>query len=403
MKTCEIAIVGAGIVGLATAWALARRRPGARLLILEKESRIAAHQSSHNSGVLHTGIYYTPGSLRAVNCRQGKLMMEEFCRNYSIPYERCGKVIVAVDEQERRRLQNIYERGQANGIECELINAARLKELEPHAAGIAAIHVPEAGIVDYPRVCQQLAEMLQARGHEILLNAGVSAIHSHSDRIELVTAQGEVEAGQLVTCGGLWADRLVRLAGEDPIAPIVPFRGEYYDLKPEAHHLCRNLIYPVPDPAYPFLGVHFTRTIHGGVECGPNAVLAFARAGYHRLDLNPRDLLETLTYSGFRKMAWHNWSTGLGEMWRSWNKRAFVIALQRLIPEIRSEHLVPAPAGVRAQALGRDGKLVDDFVIQKFDRMVHVGNAPSPAATASLSIGERIADELPLLPTNATD
>jgi len=321
-------------------------------------------------------------------------MMEEFCRTYGIPFERCGKVIVAVDESERGRMQNIYERGQANGIECKLIDAARLRELEPHAAGIAAIHVPEAGIVDYPRVCTQLAELLQSQGHEILLNAGVSAIHSQPDRIELDTAQGEVEAGQLVTCGGLWSDRLIRMAGQVPLAPIVPFRGEYYDLKPEARHLCRNLIYPVPDPAYPFLGVHFTRTLHGGVECGPNAVLAFARAGYTRLEINPRDLLETLTYSGFRKMAWNNWRTGLGEMWRSWSKRAFVAALQRLIPEIRAEHLVPAPPGVRAQALGQDGKLVDDFVIQKFDRMVHVGNAPSPAATASLSIGERIADEL---------
>lgn len=400
MKSCDIAIVGAGIVGLATAWSISRRRPEARLLILEKESRIAAHQSSHNSGVLHTGIYYKPGSLRAVNCRKGKLLMEEFCQTHGIPFERCGKVIVAVNKPELGRLRNIYERGQANGIECELIDAVRLRELEPHAAGIAAIHVPEAGIVDYSRVCSQLAEQLQKQGHEILLNAGVSAIQPRPDRIELKTAQGDVEAGQLVTCGGLWSDRLIRMAGQRPQAPIVPFRGEYYDLKPEAHDLCRNLIYPVPDPAYPFLGVHFTRTIHGGVECGPNAVLAFARAGYTRLEINPRDLLETLTYSGFQKMAWNNWKTGLGEMWRSWNKAAFVTALQRLIPEIRAEHLVPAPAGVRAQALGRDGKLVDDFIIQKCDRMVHVGNAPSPAATASLSIGERIADELLGLPSS---
>lgn len=394
MRTCDIAIAGAGIVGLATAWSISRRQPGTRLLIVEKEALLAAHQSSHNSGVLHSGIYYKPGSLRAVNCRRGKLLMEEFCRTYDIPFERCGKVIVAVNEQERGRLQQIYERGQANGVDCEMIDAAQLKELEPHAAGIAAIHVPEAGIVDYPQVCRKLAELLQSQGHEILLNTEITAIHPRDDRVRLQTSQGEIAAGQLVTCGGLWADRLIRMAGEQPLAPIVPFRGEYYSLKPEAHYLCRNLIYPVPDPAYPFLGVHFTRTIHGEVECGPNAVLAFARAGYTKFDINPRDLLDTLTYSGFQKMAWRNWKTGLGEMWRSWNKSAFVAALQRLVPEIRAEHLVVAPAGVRAQALGRDGKLVDDFVIQKSGRMVHVGNAPSPAATASLSIGERIADEL---------
>lgn len=394
MKPYDFVVVGAGIVGLATAWNIAQRRPTCRLLVLEKENRVGAHQSGHNSGVLHTGIYYKPGSLRATNCRRGKLLMEHFCQTYSIPFERCGKVIVAVDEQERGRLQNIFERGQANGVQCELINAGRLKELEPHASGIAAIHVPEAGIVDFLQVCEKLATLLREQGHEIHFNTSVNGIRTEPGQVVVESNSGAIHAKQLVTCGGLWADRLIRMSGEKPIAPIVPFRGEYYDLKPEAHHLCRTLIYPVPDPAYPFLGVHFTKTIRGGVECGPNAVLAFARDGYSKLSLNPWDLFETLTYSGFIRMALKNWQTGLGEQWRSWNKTAFVTALQRLVPEIRAEHLVPAPSGVRAQALGPDGKLIDDFVIQKFGRIVHVGNAPSPAATASLSIGERIADEL---------
>lgn len=394
MQRYDIAIVGGGIVGLATAWALTRRQPQARLVIVEKENYVSAHQSGHNSGVLHSGIYYKPGSLRAENCRNGKRMMEEFCREHGIPFEICGKVIVAVHDDERGRLQNIYERGQANGVRCELIDASRLRELEPHAAGVAAIHVPEAGIVHYPDVCKKLVELLEQRGHQLRLGTEVLAIHPRAGEVVLETNRGEIHAGHLVTCGGLWADRLIEMTGHQPIAPIVPFRGEYYTLKPEAHHLCRALIYPVPDPAYPFLGVHFTRMIKGGVECGPNAVLAFARAGYSKLDINLRDLVGALTYPGFLRMAVRNWQTGLGEMWRSWNKSAFVTALQRLVPEIRAEHLIPAPAGVRAQALGRDGTLVDDFVIQKFDRMVHVGNAPSPAATASLSIGERIADEL---------
>lgn len=394
MRKCDVAVVGGGIVGLATAWRLAQRYPAARILILEKENRIAAHQSSHNSGVLHSGIYYKPGSLRARNCREGKRAMEEFCREQDIPFQLCGKVIVALDERERERMQAIYERGVANGINCSIIDRQRLQEIEPHAAGVAAIHVPEAGIVDYPRVCERLAELLQQQGHEILLGHEVKAVATSPTEVVVTTSSEEVHARYLITCGGLWADRLIRLSGQQPQAPIVPFRGEYYDLKPEAHHLCRTLIYPVPDPAFPFLGVHFTRTIHGGVECGPNAVLAFSRAGYRKTDVNLRDLAAALTYPGFQRMALRNWQTGLGEMWRSWNKAAFVRALQRLVPEIRAEHLVPAPAGVRAQALGRDGRLLDDFVIQRVGRIVHVGNAPSPAATASLNIGLHIVDQL---------
>jgi L-2-hydroxyglutarate oxidase LhgO len=394
LRTCDVAIVGGGIVGLASAWQLSQRFSRASMILLEKEDRVGAHQSSHNSGVLHSGIYYRPGSLRARNCRQGKLAMEQFCRDSGIPFELCGKVIVATDEIERERLLGILERGRANGVACELIDRQRLLELEPHAAGIAAIHVPETGIVDYAQVCDKLAERLQAHGSEIWLDAEVVEIQPGSNGIHLETRQGPIQSKYLITCGGLWADRLIQMSGVAPEAPIVPFRGEFYELKPEAHQLVRALIYPVPDPAFPFLGVHFTKTIHGGVECGPNAVLAFSRSGYQKTDINLFDLLGSLSYSGFQKMAMRNWKTGLGEMWRSWNKGAFVTALQKLVPEIRSEHLVPAPAGVRAQALGRDGTLVDDFIIQRSGRMVHVGNAPSPAATASLNIGRLIVDEL---------
>lgn len=394
MKSCDVAIVGAGIVGLATAWQLMQRFPRARIIVLEKAAEVAAHQSGHNSGVMHSGIYYKPGSLKAENCRLGKLAMEEFCTRQNIPFELCGKVIVAVDSSELPRLQNIYERGQANGVDCRLIGSEELKELEPHARGVAAIHVARAGIVDYAQVCRRLAELLQAAGHELLLKTDVRQIDRDGARIRMGTSSEPVECRFLITCGGLWADRLIRLSGERPVAPIVPFRGEFFELKPQAYSLCRNLIYPVPDPAYPFLGVHFTRTIAGKVECGPNAVLAFARNGYQKTDLNLHDLLGTLGYVGFQRMVLRNWKTGLGELWRSWNKAAFVRALQRLVPEIQASDLVPAPSGVRAQALGADGTLVDDFVIQRTDNMVHVGNAPSPAATASLQIGRHIADQL---------
>ena len=394
MSSVDVTVIGAGIVGLATAWQLKRRHPSLTLTVIEKESHVAAHQSGHNSGVLHSGIYYRPGSLRAENCRAGKAAMEEFCREHGIAYSLCGKVIVAVSEEERPRLRNILERGQANGVVCELIDRDRLHEIEPHAAGIEAIHVPESGIVDYVQVCEKLAELLRAAEVEIRLGETVQGIEQRRESVVVQTSRGIVESKYLTTCGGLWADRLIRMSGETPTAPIVPFRGEFFDLKPEAHHLCKGLIYPVPDPQFPFLGVHFTRTIHGGVECGPNAVLAFARAGYRKSDLNLRDLTESLSQRNFQKLAFKYWKTGLGEMWRSWNRKAFVRELQRLVPEIRVEHLTPAPAGVRAQAIGPDGALLDDFVIQGSQRIVHIGNAPSPAATASLNIGNLIVDEL---------
>ncbi|TWT49969.1 L-2-hydroxyglutarate oxidase LhgO [Thalassoglobus neptunius] len=394
MQKCDVAIVGGGIVGLATAFELMQRFPKKRIVILEKESQIAMHQSGHNSGVLHSGIYYKPGTYRAKNCRDAKLAMQKFCDEEGIPYELCGKVIVATDDSETERLQDIYERGIANGVNCEIIDRSRLLEIEPHAAGVRAIHVPEAGIVDYRLVCERLAKRLTEAGHRIWLNAEVTAIRQEPSQVIIVSSQGELSADFLVTCGGLWADRLISLSHQRPEAPIVPFRGEYFYLTPDAEHLCRGLIYPVPDPKFPFLGVHFTKTIHGGVECGPNAVFAFARDGYRKVDVRLRDLSQSLSHIGFLKLAARNWKAGLDEMWRSWNKSAFVTALQKLIPDIQKEHLIAAPAGVRAQALGRDGMLLDDFLFQESDRIVHVGNAPSPAATSSLNIGRLIVDKL---------
>jgi len=390
----DVAIVGGGIVGLATAYRLGERFPDLKIVLLEKESRLAEHQTGHNSGVLHSGIYYRPGSLRAENCREGKFAMREFCEQQNIPIEICGKVIVAIDEDERTRLASIYERGQANGIQCELVSRDRLNELEPHTAGIEAIHVPEAGILDYRQVAERLGQIVISRGGEILLNARVDRFQYNSSEVVINSTIGDVTAKHVVTCAGLQADRVTRLTGEDPEAPILPFRGEYYELRPQAEHLCRNLIYPVPDPSFPFLGVHFTRMIHGGVECGPNAVLAFAREGYTNTTLNLRDLSAALGYRGFRRLAAKHWRTGLGELYRSFSKGAFVKALQRLIPAITADDLTPAPAGVRAMAVGDDGQLLDDFVIQESERVINVLNAPSPAATASLNIGRLVVDRL---------
>jgi len=324
--------------------------------------------------------------------------MEQFCAEQQSPYDICGKVIVAVSDDELPRMQTIYERGQANGVRCEIIDADRLRELEPHVAGIRAIHVPEAGIVNYRAVCLRLVELIEAAGGRFVGGARVQALHQRPDGVTAVTAAGEFQGSWVVSCGGQHSDRLTKLSGQPSQIRVVPFRGEYFELKPEAKHLCRNLIYPVPDPSFPFLGVHFTRMISGKVECGPNAVLAFSREGYRKRDVNLRDMYETLTYPGFLRMAAKHWRTGMHEMWRSFSKQAFVRALQRLIPEIRAEQLITAPAGVRAQALSPDGTIVDDFVIQEHGRVVNVGNAPSPAATSSLQIGlsivERIEDRL---------
>jgi len=382
-------------VGLATAYRLTKRHPGKRVVILEKESFLAKHQTGHNSGVLHSGIYYKPGSLKAINCRKGKLAMENFCKEHGIEHELCGKVIVALSEEEIPRMEKIYRRGQENGVNCEIIDRKRLLEIEPHAAGIRAIHVPECGIVNYRQVCERMGELIsQGDDNELLLGQEVRQIEETSQGLLIKTDQTEIESVFLINCAGLHSDRLARLSGQPVPAKIIPFKGEYYELTQKAKHLCKHLIYPVPDPQFPFLGVHFTRMIDGSVECGPNAVLAFGREAYGKLDLNLKDLLESLGYSGFRKMALKHWKMGLGEMWRSYNKGAFVRALQRLIPEIKAEDLKSAPAGIRAQAVTPEGNMVDDFLIQESKRVVNVCNAPSPAATASLNIGETIVEKL---------
>ena len=394
MSKTNIIIIGGGIVGLATAHNLSARYPELSITILEKENKVAAHQSGHNSGVLHSGIYYKPGSLKALNCRKGKALMEQFCEIHDIPYNICGKVIVATSEEERPVLHDIYERGRANGVVCEIIDRDQLMELEQHTAGIEAIHVPESGIVDYVEVCRKLAALITEAGNEIKLGAEVTSISERPEEIAVETTAGDYQADYLINCAGLYSDRVTKMTGMDAPAQIIPFRGEYYELKPQAEYLCHSLIYPVPDPKFPFLGVHFTLMIDGRVECGPNAVLAFAREGYALTDFNAADLLETLRYPGFQKMAGRFWRTGMGEMWRSASKRAFVSALQKLVPEIREEHLVKAPAGIRAQALLPDGSMMDDFAYQESERIVNVINAPSPAATSSLAIGENVVDQL---------
>lgn len=394
MTNCDTLIVGGGIVGLATAYQLSLRHPQQRIFVLEKESAVGAHQTGHNSGVLHSGIYYKPGTLRATNCRSGKLAMQQFCAEQDIPFEICGKVIVAVDEQELPLLENIFKRGVENGVACDMIDAARLKELEPHAAGIRAIHVPEAGIVNYRLVSERLAQLIEARGGQVVLGTKFLKLRRSGETLITETTRGEYQSRYAITCAGLQSDRVAARTGEPIDAKILPFRGEYYELKPEAEHLCRNLIYPVPNPNFPFLGVHFTRMIGGGIECGPNAVLAFAREGYRKRDINLYDLADALTYRGFLRLAWKYWRVGLGEMHRSFSKRAFVKALQRLMPEIRSEHLIPARAGVRAQAVTPEGSLAEDFLIEASGRVINICNAPSPAATSSLNIGKLVVDRL---------
>jgi len=388
----EVVVIGGGIVGLATAYQILQRNPDTGVVVLEKEEALAQHQTGRNSGVLHSGIYYKPGSLKATNCRAGKDAMVDFCEAEDIPYDLCGKVVVATESAELPILDAIYARGRANGVTCEMIGPERLRELEPYAAGIRAIHVPETGIVDYRIVCERLADRIRERGGEIITGACVERIVPLEGRSQLHATGTEVEARVVVNCAGLHSDRVAKLSGTSPDVQIVPFRGEYYKLAPGAQSLCRGLIYPVPNPDFPFLGVHFTRMIDGSVECGPNAVLAFSREGYTHSDVSARDMFETLSYPGFLRLASTYWKTGTAELWRSFSKQAFVRALQTLIPEIRSEHLEAAPAGVRAQAVTRDGTLLDDFLIEETEHAVNVCNAPSPAATASLSIGDTVAE-----------
>jgi len=391
----DICIIGGGIVGLATAYQVSQKYPKLSLAVVEKESSLARHQTGHNSGVLHTGIYYKPGSLKAINCRNGKKAMEQFCKEQGIEHELCGKIIVALHDDEVPRMLNIFQRGQENGVNCKIISREEMLEIEPHVAGVQAIHVPECGIVNYRQVCHRLGEIIAKKEeNKLLLGHAVIGMQTRTDSLIITTNKAEIECKHAINCAGLHSDRITRLGGQKPPAKIIPFKGEYYELEKQARHLCNNLIYPVPDPAFPFLGVHFTRMIDGSVECGPNAVLALGREAYGKFDLNLRDLLESLTYLGFQKMAMKHWKMGWGEMWRSYNKGAFVKALQRLIPEIESKHLTSAPAGIRAQAVSPGGALVDDFLIEDNERIINVCNAPSPAATASLNIGSTISAKL---------
>jgi len=391
----EIAIIGGGIVGLATGLELTRRFPGIVLSIIEKEAAVARHQTSHNSGVIHSGIYYKPGSLKALLCVEGAKAMANFCQQNEIPYEICGKVIVATSDDELPRLKELYLRGQGNGLEgLRMLHAGEIREIEPHAAGIQGIHVPRTGIVDYSRVAQKYAELIIAAGGTIRLSHEVTGLKRNGSRTVVETSQGALEAHLVINCAGLHSDRISRLANARLDLAIIPFRGEYYDLAPEKHHYVKGLIYPVPDPRFPFLGVHFTRRIGGGVEAGPNAVLALKREGYSKTSFQPRDLVESVTFPGFWIMAAKYWRTSVGEYHRSWSKAAFVRALQRLMPELTGDDLVPGGSGVRAQALDSDGKLVDDFRFAYTDGIVHVCNVPSPAATASLAIGRHIVDTI---------
>jgi L-2-hydroxyglutarate oxidase len=388
----DIAIIGGGIVGLATAMALSKR-PNTKVIVLEAENRLAAHQTGNNSGVIHSGIYYKPGSLKARNCVEGRTTMYAFCQDHGVKFDNCGKVIVATQESEIPALDRLYERGQANGLTgLRRLNPQELKEYEPYAAGITALHVPQTGIVDYVGVCEAYAKIIQAGGGEIQMGARVTAFQKSPGEFTLTTPKGEIRAKNLINCAGLQSDRVARLCGVDPQLQIVPFRGEYYELVPEKHHLVKNLIYPVPDPRFPFLGVHFTRMVKGGVEAGPNAVLAFKREGYKMSAISIGDLLAYAFYGGFWRMASKYWKTSIGEYYRSFSKAAFVKALQRLLPDLKEADVHRSGAGVRAQALDPKGNLLDDFAIREAERQIHVLNAPSPAATASISIGNSIAE-----------
>jgi len=399
--TYDVAVVGGGIVGCATAFALTTAHPGLKLVLLEKEGHLAAHQTGHNSGVIHAGLYYRPGSLKAQNCTAGREALYAFCSEHAIPCERCGKVVVAVEERELPALDELERRGRANGLAgLERLDAAEVRRREPHAAGIAGLFVPQTGIVDYIRVTEKLADIVRQQGGVVRLGMEVRAGRTTAEGVTLHTSCGEVRARLLVNCAGLQCDRVARACGVEPGVRIVPFRGEYYQVTRERRDLVRNLIYPVPDPTLPFLGVHFTRMIDGTLEAGPNAVLAWKREGYRRRDISLADLADTLVYPGFWRLAGRFWRVGMEEYRRSFSKRAFVASLQRLVPEVTGDDVVPGGAGVRAQAVDPEGRLLDDFRIVSGERMVHVLNAPSPAATAALSIGQTIADQVTKLLDN---
>ena len=391
MKTYDVTIIGGGIVGLASALALSKQK-GLRLALMESEAEVAAHQTGNNSGVIHSGLYYKPGSLKAKNCVEGRQSMYRFCEEHGLAHDRCGKIVVATRENELPGLAELKRRGDANGLRgIKELKGEQLKEYEPHVRGIAGLHIPETGIVDYKQVSETFAGLIRNSGADILLSTKFTGMKKNGSDLVLETNRDPVQTKYLINCGGLQSDRIAKACGVNPGVRIVPFRGEYYEINADKHYLVNNLIYPVPDPAFPFLGVHFTRMIGGGREAGPNAVLAFKREGYRKTSFSLKDTLETFTYPGFLRLGAKYMKMGLGEFYRSYYKKAFVYAMQRLIPEIESKDIIPGGAGVRAQALEANGALVDDFKIVEAERMIHVLNAPSPAATASISIGAKIA------------
>ena len=389
----DVIIVGGGAVGLATALQLKTQNQNLKVVVIEKEPVVANHQTGNNSNVIHSGIYYKPGSLKAKNCIHGYNLLIDFCRQYEVPFDLCGKIIVATDEKELPLLKTIFDRGQQNGLSnLKMLKAEQLKDYEPHVAGIGGIHVPQTGIVDYRVVAEKYAEVLQRNGGEVKLGEKVTDIRIEASGVTVVTQKSTYSAKLMVNCAGLYSDKIAKMTSPKVDVKIIPFRGEYYKLKKEKEYLVKTLIYPVPDPNFPFLGVHFTTMVGGGVECGPNAVLAFAREGYKKSDINLSELSETIAWPGFRKIVSKYWRTGLGEIHRSYSKAAFTKALQKLLPEIREEDLVVGGAGVRAQACDRTGGLLDDFLILEDKQVINVCNAPSPAATSSLAIGQTVAD-----------
>ena len=387
----EIAVVGGGIIGMSFAMQAAAAFPGSRLIVLEKEAGLARHQTGHNSGVIHSGVYYKPGSLKAKLCVAGAREMIQFCSKNDISYEICGKLIVATNEAEAARLDLLLAGGEANGLrELRVLDHAAMREIEPHVGGVRALHVPSTGITDYSEVTAKYAAIARSNGVEIKTGAHVTGFKSAGSEVVVKTSVGDFAASFVVNCAGLYSDRIARMAGHEPGVMIIPFRGEYFDLARSRKELVRGLIYPLPDPAYPFLGVHFTKRIHGNVDAGPNAVLAFRREGYRRTNFNFGEAVEIFGYSGFRAMAGKHWKNGLSELRRSWRKKEFVRSCQALVPEVQMEDLSPGGSGVRAQAVAADGSLVDDFRFVGKDRFLHVLNVPSPAATASLPIGREI-------------
>ncbi len=391
----DLAIIGGGIVGLATAYHIQQQYPDLKIIVLEKEHEVGTHQTHRNSGVIHSGIYYKPGSAKATNCIRGYQMLLDFCQANEVPFDICGKVIVATDEREIPTLEGIYQRGVENGLTgLKIIDAQEVREVEPHCRSVRAIRVPQAGITDFHLVAKKLVELYCAAGGEIITGYRVDELNEVADHVEIRSAKRSIKSQYVITCAGLYADTLARMAGLKPPHQIVPFRGEFYQLVPSAEHLVRGLIYPVPDVQFPFLGVHLTKRIHGGIEAGPNAVLAFRREGYKHLDIDIGELLASLGYRGFHRLAMRHWRKGFNEMYRSFSPKAFLRSAQQLIPELKPGDLKRSRTGVRAQALDRDGNLVEDYVVLEQDRIVHVLNAPSPAATSCLSIGLHLAELL---------